>query len=39
MTISGINDTEILVNYDSCDSFTVTLDGVATTYDWVDLAA
>lgn len=39
MTINGTNGTQMTVTFDSCDSFTVTIDDVATTYNWADLAA
>lgn len=36
-TFAGANNTSGLVSFDSCDSLTVTLDGVATTHNWADL--
>jgi hypothetical protein len=36
-TFTGANNVSGLVSFDSCDSLTVTLDGVATSYNWADL--
>jgi hypothetical protein len=34
LTLSGASDTSATVSFDSCSSYTVTVDGVGTTYDW-----
>ncbi|MCP5207991.1 MAG: hypothetical protein H7A01_12350 [Hahellaceae bacterium] len=36
-SFTGANNTSGLVSFDSCDSLTVTLNGVATSYNWADL--
>jgi hypothetical protein len=34
LTLSGANDSSATVSFGNCSSYTVTVDGVGTTYDW-----